>query len=395
VALCLALCAACANSVVEADPAPMPTALPGVQVTVLAPITPTRPAPSATLAPTQPPTPASLPTATDQPPSPTAVPSPTQVPEITLIFAGDINPGRCVYAYAKAADDMALPFRPLAPILQAADIAIGSLDGTLSDHNPVPPCEETHRNLMGPSEFTQGLQFAGFDVITLATNHAKDCGIPRGCRNESLLDTIDNLRAAGILPTGAGANLAEAVAPAIVTVHGIRFAFLGFSGINAQLWAEEDWPGTGPYRREIYVEAIQRARQQADVVVVLPHWGREYSQVITAQQFQAAGEMVEAGASLVVGNHPHRVQGVETFPNGAVVAYALGNFAFDQTWSDGTLFTIQGIMLKATFRGLELQEIELLPIRIYDDFQPRLAEADEAAMILQDVEDSMRTAPRR
>ena len=108
-----------------------------------------------------------------------------------------------------------------------------------------------------------------------------------------------------------------------------------------------------------------------------------------------ARKMVAAGATLVVGNHPHRVQGVETFPNGAVAAYALGNFVFDMTWSDGTLFTIQGIMLRARFRGAELVSVELLPIHIYDDFQPRLAEGDEAASILAEVAGSMATSPGR
>ena len=105
--------------------------------------------------------------------------------------------------------------------------------------------------------------------------------------------------------------------------------------------------------------------------------------------------MVAAGATLVIGNHPHRVQGVETFPNGAVAAYALGNFVFDMTWSDGTVFTIQGLMLRARFRGAQLAGIDLIPIHIYDDFQPRLAEGDEADQILADVETSLETLPRR
>jgi poly-gamma-glutamate synthesis protein (capsule biosynthesis protein) len=149
----------------------------------------------------------------------------------------------------------------------------------------------------------------------------------------------------------------------------------------------------GVFRTEVFVEAIQRARQAADVVIVLPHWGREFSDQITYEQRDAARAMVAAGATLVVGNHPHRVQGVETFENGAVAAYALGNFVFDMTWSDGTLFTIQGIMLRARFEGNALTGVDLLPIHIYDDFQPRLAEAAEAEQILADVAASMRTAP--
>jgi poly-gamma-glutamate synthesis protein (capsule biosynthesis protein) len=379
--------AACGPAVAVADPiAASATSLPAPEYS---------PTPLPTAAP---PTPTAPPT--PYPPTPTATatetalpPSATPVPEIELLFTGDINPGRCVYAKAKAAEDMRLPYLGLAPLLQAADLTIGSLDGAISDYNPTPPCVETHRNLLGPPEMALGLQYAGYDVVTVATNHAKDCGLVRGCNNESLLDTLAHLRAAGIAPAGGGTDLEEAMAPAILSVHGIRFAFLGVTAINAPLWATADSPGVGVFRTEVFVEAIQRARALADVVVVLPHWGREFSADISYEQRAAARAMVAAGATLVVGNHPHRVQGVETFENGAVAAYALGNFVFDMTWSDGTLFTIQGIMLRARFRGADLQGVDLLPIHIYDDFQPRLADAAEAEQILAEVAASMSAAP--
>jgi poly-gamma-glutamate synthesis protein (capsule biosynthesis protein) len=189
--------------------------------------------------------------------------------------------------------------------------------------------------------------------------------------------------------------LSEATAPVVVTAQGVRFAFLGFSAVNAPLWAAEASPGVGPLQKEIVGDAIRRAQEQADVVIALPHWGREYQAEISWEQFKAAQEMVEAGAMLVVGNNPHRVQGMETFPNGAVVAYALGNFVFDQEWSDGTQYTLQGVMLRATFRGAQLQGIELIPIHIYDNFQPRLAPPEEAVEILRQVAESAAKMPGR
>jgi poly-gamma-glutamate capsule biosynthesis protein CapA/YwtB (metallophosphatase superfamily) len=355
---------------------------------------------SATLAagPTAVPTePAAAPPVTLPPPPaiPTAIlsASPTTVPETDLLFTGDINPARCVYAAAKAAHDMALPYRPLASLLQSADVAIGSLDGAISDYNPPTPCIETTRNLLAPAEMAQGLGFAGFDVITVATNHIKDCGLVRGCINNAMFDTLANLRAQGIQPTGAGVNLAQATTPAIVTAHTVRFAFLGVSAINGLTWADANSAGTVPLQSQVYLDAIRRAKAIADVVVVLPHWGREYTGDISFEQRKAAAAMVAAGATLIIGNHPHHVQGVETFPNGAVAAYALGNFVFDQAWSDGTLYTIQGLLLRAKFQGSKLQGIELIPIHIYDDFQPRLADAAESAQILQVVADSMAHAP--
>jgi poly-gamma-glutamate synthesis protein (capsule biosynthesis protein) len=368
------VCAACASA--NAAPASPPAAP-----------TPTAQIQSA-------PTPTALPTVTPLPPA-TATPPPTasSVPEITLLFTGDINPARCVYALMQAANDMAAPYRPLAAQLQGADIAIGSLDASISDVNPPSPCAEFHRNLLAPSEVVSGLQFAGFDVMAAATNHIKDCGLTRGCTHQSMLDTITHLHSAGIQPAGIGRNLAEASAPVIVEVQGVRFAFVAFTAINREVWAGEATPGAAPFLKDVYVEAVRRAKEQAEVVIALPHWGREFTGQLTWEQALGAQALAEAGATLIVGNNPHHVQGLEVLPNGSVVAYALGNFVFDQEWSDGTLYTIQGLMLKAKFSGAQLLGVELIPIRIYDNHQPRLAPLDEAAQILRDVDDSLKTKP--
>lgn len=388
--LALAACALAACATATTAPLPLATAHLGAP-------TLDRPAPATTVAPsaTIVPTPVALvPSATPRP-SATAVlaAAPTAVPEINLLFTGDINPSRCVYAALKAANDMALPYRSLASLLQGADITIGSLDGAISDYNPPTPCIASSKNLLGPAEVAKGLGWAGYDVMTVATNHIKDCGLIRGCFNNSMFDTLTNLRAQGIQPTGAGANLAAATTPVILTVGGVRFAFLGVSAVNDPTWATADSPGTVPFQPAIFLDAIRRAKAVADVVIVLPHWGREYTGDISYPQRQGAAAMVAAGATLVIGNHPHHVQGVETFPNGAVAAYSLGNFVFDQFFTDGTHYTVQGLMLRAKFQGSKLQGIDLVPIHIGDNFQPRLADAAESAEILQVVADSMAHAP--
>ena len=289
---------------------------------------------------------------------------------------------------------MGLPYRPLAGLLQGADITIGSLDATLSDYNPPVPCVET-RNLMAPAASVEGLQFAGFDVITVATNHAKDCGVERGCRDQSFFDTLENLKRVGIAPVGAGSTLAEALTPATLVVRGVRFAFLGFSAVSSELWATDSTPGTAPFTKELYLAAIRQARETADVVIVLPHWGAEYFSEINWEQYNGAASLVEAGATLVVGNHPHRAQGREIFPNGAVAVYALGNFVFDQEWSDNTQYVQEGLLLAATFSGARLESTELIPIRIYDGFQPRLAPVEEGREILRQAAEALAPLPPR
>jgi poly-gamma-glutamate synthesis protein (capsule biosynthesis protein) len=237
----------------------------------------------------------------------------------------------------------------------------------------------------------EGLAFAGFDVITVATNHAKDCGAGGwNCDNGAFRDTLRHLGAAGLRAVGGGETLAEALAPVIVPVQGVRFAFIGVTSVGMETWAREDRPGTAPLSDVALPQvaaAIAAARAEADVVIVLAQWGVEYAALPAADQWRWAPLLVGAGADLVIGNHPHVVEPVEVFPardgvRGGVVAYALGNFVFDQ----GPWETRQGVVFEAVFSGTSLERWQLLPIHIYSLHQPDWAGEAEAAEILQRAE---------
>ncbi|MGQ0600096.1 MAG: CapA family protein [Anaerolineales bacterium] len=308
--------------------------------------------------------------------------SPAPTPEaavpqtIRLLFTGDINPGRCPAQRSAAADDFTLPYHAVAEVLRAADITVGSLDGTLSDIAAPSLCPET-LNLIGPARTVKGLSFAGFDVITTATNHAKDCGVARVICDEALRDTREHLMTAGVQPVGSGENIIAARTPAIIERNGVRFAFLGVCSVCDGLLARDASPGVAPLDLETLLADIAAARAQADVVVVLPQWGVEYSEAPLAEQHEWAQQMMDAGATLIVGNHPHIIQPVEPTAQG-LVAYALGNFIFDQGPPD----TQHGIVLEVTFHDAQLAEWRALPVVIEDLHQPRWAEGDEAQTIL-------------
>jgi poly-gamma-glutamate synthesis protein (capsule biosynthesis protein) len=305
---------------------------------------------------------------------------------IRLIFTGDINPGRCPAQIALRRNDFTLPYQIVGERLRAADITVGSLDGSLSDISPPSPCPET-MNLIGPSRTVEGLVYAGFDVITAATNHAKDCGrLGWNCDERALHDTLAHLAGAGIAAVGAGEDLAAARAPVVVEHKGVRFAFLGLTEVGAETWASAKVAGTAPLSEEHLpgvLDDIRAARAAAAVVIVLPQWGVEYAERPTAAQQRWAAAMIEAGATLVIGNHPHLVQPVQALEDQdgsrAAVAYALGNFVFDQ----GPWRTRQGMLFAATFQGAALAEWELLPIHIRSLHQPHWAEAEEAVEILE------------
>jgi hypothetical protein len=319
------------------------------------------------------------------PPPVAPEPTPTPLPQTRILFVGDMNLGRCIAKKTLISQDYTnnynYSFEFVADKTRAADFTVGSLDGTLSDESLPMPCPDS-MNLIGPTHMVEGLQFAGFDVITVATNHIKDCG-EKGyeCENKSLLDTINTLKTAGIQPVGAGVTLAEARQPVIVERNGIRFAFLGINQINEEVWAAENTPGTAPLAHA-YIgkikDEIASAKQIADVVIVLPHWGVEYAAKTDDIQKVWARDFISAGASLVIGNHPHITQPMEVFSD-KLIFYSLGNFVFDQKRG----FQRESIALEVSFAGAEIESWELHPVSInYYTFQTHWADDAEAEFIL-------------
>ncbi len=305
-----------------------------------------------------------------------------------LLFTGDVIPARCVYARQEARKDYTHAFAATAEVLRGADLTIGSLDAALSDAGKPFGCVQT-LNLIAPARSVEGLVFAGYDLVTVAANHAKDCG-ESPCGGRSLLETIANLRSAGIEAVGGGKDVSEARAPVVLTAGGVRFAFLGYDDIAPYYAAGESTPGTAALDRATLAGDIGAARSAADVVVVLVHWGSEYTPDPTQRQVEVARMAMDAGATLVVGNHPHVVQAVEwrerkptpEVQGTAFTAYALGNFVFDQDWS---LETQQGTVLETEFAGERLVSVRLLPVRIVDMHQPTWATPAEGRSILERV----------
>ena len=351
----------------------------------------TAPAPKSILpAPSQTPTRTPFqPLPTTAPPSPTITASHTPQPpaEITLVFTGVIVPARCVQAAIDARGSADYLFDEVRSILAEADLAVGVLNATLSDYPPHTGCRSTYV-LVGGSSNADALARASFDVMSVATNHIKNCGIG-DCGNRAFFDTLDNLRRVGILPVGAGANLAEALQPVIVTVQGVRFGFVSLGLLEPLAFASQDTPGIAVLNEENLRAAIAAARQEAQVVIAMPHMGPEDSPHPTEYQQEFARLAVEAGADLVVGNHTHVVQGTQQI-NGVQVLYGLGNFVFDQDWD---LAHQQGVIAVVRFRGPDYIDYELIPTHVDGDGTVHLAAGDEAAQVLQRIQGASLSPP--
>jgi len=301
-----------------------------------------------------------------------------------VLVTGDVMLGRGVGDRLRSVGDPAAALRPMARRLSRADLAIGNLESTLSRAGA--PRQGGDSFAAAPS-VRQGLRLAGFDVLTLANNHTGDFG-PR-----ALVQTVRRVRGAGITPVGAGADLDGAAQPVVVERNGVRFGIVAFDAIGETPAATPSRPGalrlrmqprTGPLNdtdlRRV-LDLVRDVRERADVVLVLPHWGTQYTTETVADQRKVARELVRAGADVVVGGHPHWVQGVERV-RGALVAYSLGNFVFDM---DFMRETQEGGMLELRFRGSSLARARLVPVVIGCDFAPRVARGARAEVILERV----------
>ena len=335
------------------------------------------------------PAPASAPTttpATTTTATPTTPPGddrepPARRPVTRLLVVGDIMLGRGV-ATPEA------PVRPLrfrAGRIGAADIAVGNLESTLSDNGE--PQQPGDDSFVAPPGTLAGLERLGFDALSLANNHTGDFG------PVAFHETVQAFRGRRIKPFGAGRDLAGASGAAVVRRHGVSFGFVGFNAIGETPRATPGSPGalsvrmpprTGPLRRadlDHVTGIVRRLAERVDVVVVLPHWGDQYTHTAEPVQSLVGRALVRAGADLVVGGHPHWVQGLEPVGRG-VIAHSLGNLVFDMDFMEQTM---EGVTLVATFRGDRLVDVALEPYRMGPDFAPRPVRGDVAAGILADV----------
>ena len=293
-------------------------------------------------------------------------------PSLSLVAVGDIMLARNV-GQRMAPDAWRSPFegRGIADLLQNADIAFGNLECALSDAGEQQLKAYTFR---ADPRAIQGLAFAGFDVLSLANNHTGDYG------PVSLSDTLRHLRTANISPVGAGATSAQARAPVVIWHQGLRLAFLAYNAIGPRwLDATDTLPGAAFLSVDDMVADVRAAQRVADLVIVSCHWGIEYRHEATAAQTQAAQALADAGAALVIGHHPHVLQGLD-YHERSLTTYSLGNFVFDM----GTAPRSEGVALRCLLDISGVKTAELVPYRIVDG-QPRLLQTAQGESIVASV----------
>jgi poly-gamma-glutamate capsule biosynthesis protein CapA/YwtB (metallophosphatase superfamily) len=259
-------------------------------------------------------------------------------------------------------------------LMKGADLAIANFE------NPAPNTFRWHTSgvvFSADRRNLEGLVRAGLDYVSIANNHIGDAG-----RN-GVLQTIRNLDRVGLEHSGAGKDLKAARKPAILDANGVKVAILGYDAIARYYNAGKGRPGNAPLSRKNVKEDVAAAREAgADVVIVFPHWGVEYRATPFTGQQKLARQIIDAGADMVIGNHAHWAGAMEVY-KGKPIWYALGNFVFDQTWSEPTM---EGITLELTFRGSDLVQAKMRPHIILDKAQPNfLDERGDGKIVMGQV----------
>ena len=278
---------------------------------------------------------------------------------VTLFFGGDIMLDRGVRNsvnknfngnYSKLFEKLG--------IIKKSDIAFANLEGPASDMGA--DLKNLYSFRMDPSVIP-ALKGAGFSIISVANNHVGDWG------REAYGDTLRRLKENEIFYTGGGINTEEAEKPVIIEKYGIKIGYLGFSDVGPEwMKSKDDQPGILLANNPKFSEIIQNAAKQVDHLVVSFHFGDEYKTIHNGRQEYLAHKAIDAGAKIVVGHHPHVIQDTEIYKNGYII-YSLGNFIFDQRFSENTM---KGMLLEMKLNKEGEMIIKKNTVHLNNFFQP-------------------------
>jgi poly-gamma-glutamate synthesis protein (capsule biosynthesis protein) len=291
--------------------------------------------------------------------------SPTAHPQIAIQY--DLS-------FENVEDDVRHPLQRIRDVVQSADLAFANLEMPLSAR------ARPTGAFAGRPEFADALAWAGFDVVATANNHSFDA------EEIGLLDTIEHLDSAGVGHVGTGRDLEDARRPFVVERDGVRFAFLGYAAaVNVGgSFAGPSRSGVVPLDPSLVEEDIRRVRDQVDHVVVSFHWNIENTKQTHPAARDFAHAVIDAGADVVLGHHPHKPQGVEVY-RGKVIFYSLGNVIFGHGhdyWGDG-------FIARLTLDKARIRQVEILPLAGTgtDLAQPYLLTGDRAQALLAEMRD--------
>jgi len=248
-------------------------------------------------------------------------------PVVQLVLTGDVMMARNVErSLVRDKRDFTFPMSNVMKYLQNADAAFCNLETAVAASGEA--IKKTY-TFLSPPETAPALATAGFDVVSLANNHVLDYG------HDALAETVRHVEAAGMKGLGLAGD-GQPQRPAIIEAKGVKIGFLAYVDPESKYGDAPEYAALGGVQpaKATYGQCgsdIVELKRQADIVVVSVHWGTEYRPEPDRRQIELGRYLIEAGADIVAGHHPHVQQEPEWY-RGGVILYSLGNFVFDQ-WS--------------------------------------------------------------
>jgi poly-gamma-glutamate capsule biosynthesis protein CapA/YwtB (metallophosphatase superfamily) len=295
---------------------------------------------------------------------------------VKIAAVGDLMLGSWIVDKIDA-EGVDAPFDSTRTWIDSADLAIANLEAPLANHGEL--FVDKQYTFKVPTHFVKGIVNGGFDVLTLANNHFLDYGC------DGLSQSITALDSAGLRHCGAGMNSAEACAPTILEANGIRVAFVGFSMTYPdEFWATSARCGTCHPSDSTLEDIINGCEVNADLTVVSIHWGTEKKTTPNPYQIEMAHHLIDLGADLVLGHHPHVLQGMELY-KGKLIAYSLGNYIFGSLSENAHTSMILRVMLD--MNGLLIARA--VPIHVYNavvNFQPKVLKGEAKQQVIKELQ---------
>ena len=293
--------------------------------------------------------------------------------DVTMVFGGDVMLGRAVrdQIAQHGQNDGAWATSKVADVFRNAQLAFVNLESPFA---PGPALGYSLVFRANPSH-VPALTKAGFDVVSFANNHSRNQG------GLGIQTTLALLKQHAIAPAGAGLSSAEAYTPRYLAAGTLPVAVLAYAYNEKVPTSSRRTPTIAGMDTGRVQAAVRAAKAKGYFVIVSMHAGTEYTLTRTSQQTRFAHAAIDAGANLVVGSHPHWVQGVEKY-KGKPILYSLGNLVFDQPWS---VETQQGAVAVVTVRNGTVTQVQLRIVKIDRAAQPRWMTPAEAAPVLQRI----------
>ena len=305
---------------------------------------------------------------------------------VALLLTGDIMLGGEFLDFKERQNvDYEYPFRPIKSLFEEADIIFGNLECTLSREG-IARRDKT-MVLYAPPKSVSALKYLGFNAVSLGNNHINDYG-PQGLER-----TMEILKENNMLFFGAGRNLGEANQELIVSKSNVKAAFLGYTTDERHVKsviATSNSAGAVFYDFSRIASDIDRVGNSADIICISLHWGYESYHYPSCEQINLAHQIVDAGAHVVVGHHPHVIQGFERYKHG-IIFYSLGNFFFPdfyhkngirRTWPKESN---ESIVARCQIKDRKIDEVSIFPCLRRNDYSLAILEDESRQRVISEV----------